>query len=260
MSKQKHIRKILVIGIVENVNDKEEFSLVMKLQPKWLDENNVEKIGKPISIEVFFDDQESIDKYKSFCKVGNILQIESYLKNYRWQESDGIKKKRVVVGVSKYESVITVLNIKKESDMPYLNKVFILGNCYKATIRSTSDGRLMGIFPIVIKKSYIDKATGETVNNDEWLDIFVFNEKLLSNFSIGEILLENKMALIECQLQTSNTGDKNTLVVAKRNDNKFILLDIERNYEGNGNKSEVKNKTSSYKNNSINLEDDDLPF
>lgn len=259
MSRQRHIRKILVIGIVEKINDnKEEFSIVLKLQPKWLDEQNNEKLGKPISVEVFFDDQEMIQRYKPLCKIGNILQIESNLRNYRWQETDGIKRKRVVIGISKYESSIINLNIKKESDMPYLNKVFILGNCYKGTIRSTADGRLMGIFPIVTKKSYVDKATGETVNNDEWLDIFIFNERLLSNFNIGEVMLENKMALIECQLQSSNNNNeqKNTLVVAKRSDNKFILLDVEKRNDKEGS----DNPTSNYNNsNAINM-DDDLPF
>ena len=44
MSRQKHIRKVLVIGIIEQVNDKNEFSVVLKLQPKWMDEEKQEKL------------------------------------------------------------------------------------------------------------------------------------------------------------------------------------------------------------------------
>jgi single-stranded DNA-binding protein len=134
-----------------------------------------------------------VDKYKSILKNGQVVQVEGSLKNYRWQESDGMKKKRIIILVGRYDSNLAILPIKKEADMPYLNKVFILGSCYKANIRSTQDGRLMGIFPILTKKTYKDRNTGNIVDQDEWLDTFVFNEMMLKSFPLGEVPMENKL-------------------------------------------------------------------
>jgi single-stranded DNA-binding protein len=252
----KHIRKILIIGIVEKVNDnKEEFSVLMKLQPKWTDDQNTEKLGKPINVEVFLDDPESFDKYKPLCKTGNILQIEGNLRNCRWQESDGTKKKRMVISITRYDTSIALLPIKKESEMPYLNKVFVLGNCFKATIRSTQNGHLMGIFPLITKKSYKDRNTGQIVNQDEWLDVFVFNERLLANYPAGEAPMENKLVFVEGQIQSGNNPNelKNNITITQRSDNKFFIIDNPKN---NG---EEKSEESSNAMGNISL-DDDLPF
>ncbi len=260
MSRQKHIRKVLVIGMIEQVNDG-EFSLVMKLQPKWTDEENQEKLGKPFNVEVFFDN-DIVDKYKSLLKTGQIIQVEGSLKNYRWQESDGMKKKRIVINIGKYDSSVAVLAIKKEADMPYLNKVFLLGSCFKANIRATQDGRLMGIFPLLTKKTYKDRNTGEIVENDEWLDVFIFNEMLLKNYQLGEVTMENKLIFIEGQLQASNNmaDMKNNITVTKKSDNKFFVIDTVKTPSREG-EEHGSNQNTNYKNPSMDINlDDDLPF
>ena len=145
--------------------------------------------------------------------------------------------------------------------MPYLNKVFVLGSCFKANIRSTQDGRLMGIFPLLTKKTYKDRNTGEIVENDEWLDIFIFNENLLKNYQLGEIPMENKLVFIEGQLQASNSMNeiKNNISVTKKSDNKFFIIDTVKAEprEGQGGNGGYSGASSSI--DSMNL-DDDLPF
>ena len=93
------------------------------------------------------------------------------------------------------------------------------------------------------------------MDNDEWIDCTIFNEKLLNNYAIGENTLENKMVFVEAQFQTSTLNDelRTNIVVAKRTDNKLIMFDLAK-YN-----SEEKNQPQLF-NHTVEALEDDLPF
>ena len=231
MSRSRHIRKAILIGIVENVNDQNEnFSMHIKVQPKWTDETGAEKLGRSVEVEVVLDDVETIQRYKQKVKVGSIVQVEGELKTVSLSDDPNMRRKKIIVNISRYDGSIATLNIKKEEDMPYLNKVFLLGNLTNRNISDSSAGKKMGVFTMITKKSKKDMMTNTIIQDDHWFDIFVFNERLLDSFDIGREKVSNKMVLVEASLQSAISKDnpnekRNTIAVAKRQDNKFIIID-----------------------------------